>query len=99
MKITILGGGGFLGRKLAQRLAAEGSLGGTPVTGLILFDLCRIIKELLIVRNRVDDGRRGLLRLPVRGKKGQIKSAQSHQEQDDKNTGEHSHQCPPARRR
>jgi len=39
MKITILGGGGFLGRKLAQRLAAEGSLGGTPVTGLILFDL------------------------------------------------------------
>jgi nucleoside-diphosphate-sugar epimerase len=39
MKITILGGGGFLGRKLAQRLAKEGSLGGRPVTELTLFDL------------------------------------------------------------
>ena len=39
MKITILGGGGFLGRKLAQRLAREGRLGGTPVTELTLFDL------------------------------------------------------------
>ncbi len=39
MLITILGGGGFLGRKLAARLAAEGALGGRPVTGLTLFDL------------------------------------------------------------
>jgi nucleoside-diphosphate-sugar epimerase len=39
MQITILGGGGFLGRKLAQRLAADGALGGRPVTGLTLFDL------------------------------------------------------------
>lgn len=39
MKITILGGGGFLGRKLAQRLAAEGSLGGKPIAELTLFDL------------------------------------------------------------
>ncbi len=36
MHITILGGGGFLGRKLAQRLAA-GALPGC--TGLTLFDL------------------------------------------------------------
>ncbi|MDB5414358.1 MAG: hypothetical protein JWR10_2693 [Rubritepida sp.] len=39
MQITILGGGGFLGRKLAHRLSAEGSLGGRAITGLTLFDL------------------------------------------------------------
>ena len=39
MKITILGGGGFLGRKLAARLAQEGKLGGRPVSGLTLFDV------------------------------------------------------------
>jgi nucleoside-diphosphate-sugar epimerase len=39
MRVSILGGGGFLGRKLAQRLAKEGSLGGKPVTTLTLFDL------------------------------------------------------------
>lgn len=39
MHITILGGGGFLGRKLAERLAAVGAVGGQPVSGLTLFDL------------------------------------------------------------
>lgn len=39
MRITILGGGGFLGRKIAMRLAREGTLGGKPVTALTLFDL------------------------------------------------------------
>ncbi len=39
MHITILGGAGFLGRKLAARLAAEGTLGGRPVSSLTLFDL------------------------------------------------------------
>ena len=39
MRITILGAGGFLGRKLAARLARDGSLGGRPVTALTLFDL------------------------------------------------------------
>ena len=39
MHITILGGNGFLGRKIAARLAAEGTLGGTPVSSLTLFDL------------------------------------------------------------
>jgi nucleoside-diphosphate-sugar epimerase len=41
MRITILGGGGFLGRRIAARLAREGTLGGRPVTGLTLFDLHR----------------------------------------------------------
>lgn len=39
MQITILGGGGFLGRKLAERLAADGALAGQAITGLTLFDL------------------------------------------------------------
>ena len=39
MQITILGGGGFLGAKLARRLAADGALGGRAITGLTLFDL------------------------------------------------------------
>ena len=39
MQITILGGGGFLGRKLAHRLAADGALDGRAITGLTLFDL------------------------------------------------------------
>ena len=39
MRITILGGGGFLGRKLALRLAEEGTLGGRPITAMTLFDL------------------------------------------------------------
>ncbi|HUB13579.1 MAG TPA: NAD-dependent epimerase/dehydratase family protein [Acetobacteraceae bacterium] len=39
MKISILGGGGFLGRKLAARIAGDGALGAEPVTALTLFDL------------------------------------------------------------
>ncbi len=39
MKISILGGGGFLGRKIASRLAQTATLGGRPVTALTLFDL------------------------------------------------------------
>ncbi len=39
MQVSILGGGGFLGRKIAARLAKDGTLGGKPVTGLTLFDI------------------------------------------------------------
>nr|WP_294508178.1 D-erythronate dehydrogenase [uncultured Rhodopila sp.] len=39
MKISILGGGGFLGRKIAARLAKDGALGGRTVTALTLFDV------------------------------------------------------------
>jgi nucleoside-diphosphate-sugar epimerase len=39
MHISILGGGGFVGRKVAQRLAQEGALGGKAVSSLTLFDL------------------------------------------------------------
>ena len=41
MNISILGGGGFLGRKIASRLAQDGKLGGRPVTSLTLFDLAK----------------------------------------------------------
>ena len=39
MKISILGGGGFLGRKIAARLAKDGTLGGKTVTAMTLFDV------------------------------------------------------------
>jgi nucleoside-diphosphate-sugar epimerase len=39
MNITILGANGFLGRKIAARLAADGALAGTQVTSLTLFDM------------------------------------------------------------
>jgi nucleoside-diphosphate-sugar epimerase len=39
MKISILGAGGFLGRKVAQRLARDGRLGRHAVVALTLFDL------------------------------------------------------------
>lgn len=39
MRITILGGAGFLGQKLARRLARDGLPGGAEVTALTLFDL------------------------------------------------------------
>jgi nucleoside-diphosphate-sugar epimerase len=39
MRITILGAGGFLGRKLAAALAEAGRLGERPITALTLFDL------------------------------------------------------------
>jgi D-erythronate 2-dehydrogenase len=38
MHVTILGGAGFLGTKLAARLAAEGTVGGRKITGLTLLD-------------------------------------------------------------
>lgn len=38
MQVTILGGAGFLGTKLAARLAAEGTIGGRKITGLTLLD-------------------------------------------------------------
>lgn len=39
MRISILGAGGFLGQKLATRLAMEGELRGQAISRLVLFDL------------------------------------------------------------
>jgi len=39
MKIAITGGAGLVGRKLAERLAKDGSLGGRDITGLTLYDV------------------------------------------------------------
>ena len=39
MRISILGGGGFLGRKVAARLARDNKLGDEPITSLTLFDI------------------------------------------------------------
>jgi D-erythronate 2-dehydrogenase len=39
MKIAITGGAGFVGRKLAERLARDGRLGGRDISGLTLYDV------------------------------------------------------------
>jgi D-erythronate 2-dehydrogenase len=39
MKVLIIGGAGMVGRKLAERLAKDGTLGGKPVTDLTLYDV------------------------------------------------------------
>ena len=39
MHVAILGGGGFLGTKVAAALAQSGTLGGRRISGLTLFDL------------------------------------------------------------
>lgn len=39
MKVLILGGAGMVGRKLAERLAKDGQLGGAPVSSLTLYDV------------------------------------------------------------
>ena len=39
MKILILGGAGMVGRKLAERLANDGQLGGQAISGLTLYDV------------------------------------------------------------
>jgi nucleoside-diphosphate-sugar epimerase len=39
MKVSILGGSGFLGRKIAAKLAKDGTLGGKTITALTLFDM------------------------------------------------------------
>jgi nucleoside-diphosphate-sugar epimerase len=39
MQITILGGAGFLGRRVAAQLTHDGNLAGRPITGLTLFDI------------------------------------------------------------
>ena len=39
MKVSILGGGGFLGRKIAAKLAMDGALGRQTVSALTLFDV------------------------------------------------------------
>ena len=39
MKVSILGAGGFLGRKIAAQLARDGSLAGNPIAALTLFDM------------------------------------------------------------
>lgn len=39
MKILIVGGAGMIGRKLAERLARDGELGGKAISGLALYDV------------------------------------------------------------
>jgi D-erythronate 2-dehydrogenase len=39
MKVLIIGGAGMIGRKLAERLAKDGELGGRPISELALYDV------------------------------------------------------------
>ena len=39
MRVLIIGGAGMVGRKLADRLARDGQLGGTAISGMTLYDV------------------------------------------------------------
>ena len=39
MKILVTGAGGMIGRKLVERLAADKTLGGKPITAMTLVDV------------------------------------------------------------
>jgi nucleoside-diphosphate-sugar epimerase len=39
MKVLIIGGAGMIGRKLAERLARDGAMGGRAIAGLTLYDV------------------------------------------------------------
>ena len=39
MKVLIIGAAGMIGRKLAERIAAEGGIGERPVDELVLVDV------------------------------------------------------------
>ena len=39
MKVLIIGGAGMVGRKLAERLAKDGALGGKAISELTLYDV------------------------------------------------------------
>jgi nucleoside-diphosphate-sugar epimerase len=39
MKVLIIGGAGMIGRKLAERLAKDGALGGKEISSLTLYDV------------------------------------------------------------
>jgi nucleoside-diphosphate-sugar epimerase len=39
MKVLIIGGAGMVGRKLAERLARDGAMGGRAIAGLTLYDV------------------------------------------------------------
>lgn len=41
MRVLILGGAGMIGRKLAERLARDGRLGGAPIDSLTLYDIAQ----------------------------------------------------------
>ena len=39
MKVLIIGGAGMIGRKLSERLARDGALGGKEISSLTLYDV------------------------------------------------------------
>lgn len=41
MKILVIGAAGMIGRKLVERLAKDGGLGGRPIDGMVLHDVVR----------------------------------------------------------
>src|SRR4051794_9911391 len=39
MRVLVTGAGGMIGRKLVERLARDGAIGGKPITHLVLADI------------------------------------------------------------
>ncbi len=67
MKVAITGGAGFLGRKLAERLAKDGTLAGREISGLTLYDVVEpvTLKASFPVKCLVGD-------MPASGETGRI---------------------------
>ena len=53
MKILIIGGAGMIGRKLSERLARDGELGGKAISSLTLHDVVELLRAVERAREEV----------------------------------------------
>jgi nucleoside-diphosphate-sugar epimerase len=71
MRVLIIGGGGFLGQKIAKELARRGTLRGAPITDLALADLAEpaaVEAPFTVGRHAADIGDAGAVRRLFEGR-------------------------------